>query len=110
MNNIIGPLLILPPLRLALAALCLLLPAIAGAQTSSGASTADTCAALIHLNLTEEAGGPARVTSARVVDVPGGLRRTESYPSGYSDGTSYQASKVVQYCDVTGYVAPQNKF
>jgi len=64
----------------------------------------------MHLNLTEVEGGPARVTSARIVDVPGGVRRTESYPSGYSDGTSYQASKIVKYCGVTGYVAPQNKF
>jgi feruloyl esterase len=50
------------------------------------------------------------ITSARIVDAPAGIRRTESYPSGYSDGTSHRSSEVRQYCDVTGYVAPQNKF
>jgi Tannase and feruloyl esterase len=62
------------------------------------------------LNLTEAQGGPARVNSARIVDVPGGIRRTESYPSGYSDGTSHRSSEIRQYCDVAGYVASQNKF
>jgi Tannase and feruloyl esterase len=99
-----------PPFRFRWAALCLILPAIAGAQTSSAASTPDTCTALMRLNLTDVQGGPARVTSARVVDVPSGIRRIESYPSGYSDGASHLSSEVRQYCDVTGYVAPQNKF
>ena len=99
MNGTIGRLQSAPPLRFASAALCLFLPAIAGAQTTSAASSADTCAALMHLNLTEAEGGPARVTSARIVGVPDGVRRKESYPSGYSDGTSYQTSKVVRYCD-----------
>ena len=64
----------------------------------------------MRLNLTDAPGGPALVTSARTVDAPGGIRRTESYPSGYSDGTSHRSSELRQYCDVTGYVAPQNKF
>jgi feruloyl esterase len=64
----------------------------------------------MRLNLTDAQGGPALVTSARIVDAPAGIRRTESYPSGYSDGTSHRSSEVRQYCDVTGYVAPQNKF
>jgi feruloyl esterase len=64
----------------------------------------------MRLNLADSPAGPALVTSARVVDVPGGLRRTETYPSGYSDGTSHRTSEIRQYCDVTGYVAPQNKF
>ena len=95
--------------RFGLASLCLVLPAIAGAQSSSTAG-ADTCAALMRLPLTDALGGPARITSARIVDVPGGIRRTESYPSGYADGISHRSSEIRQYCDVTGYVAPQNKF
>jgi Tannase and feruloyl esterase len=42
--------------------------------------------------------------------VPAGIRRTDSYPSGYSNGTNHRSSEVRQYCNVTGYVAPQNKF
>jgi hypothetical protein len=100
-----------PPFRLRWAAICLSLPAIAGAQSSYAGSTQDSCAALIRLNLNNDAqGGPAVVSSARIVDVPGGIRRTDSYPSGYSDGISHRSSEVRQYCDVTGYVAPQNKF
>ena len=111
MNKAIGRLNGVPRLfRFKWAALSLVLPAIAGAQSSSPASTEDSCAALIRLDLTQTPGGPALVTSSRIVDVPGGIRRTESYPSGYSDGTSYRSSEVRQYCDVTGYVAPQNKF
>ncbi|HEV2133932.1 MAG TPA: tannase/feruloyl esterase family alpha/beta hydrolase [Terracidiphilus sp.] len=96
----------------------LLLPAVAGAQNSSSTVSVDSCAALERLNLTDVPGGPAIVTSARMVDVPGGIRRTTSYPSGYtpeypsgySDGTSHRSSEIRQYCDVAGYAAPQNKF
>ena len=96
----------------------LLLPAVTGAQNSSPGVSSDSCAALVRLNLTDVPGGPAIVTSARIVDVPGGVSRTVSYPSGYSpaypsgysDGTSHRASEIHQYCDVTGYAAPQNKF
>lgn len=34
----------------------------------------------------------------------------DSYPSGFSDGQSHKSSDIRQYCDVTGYVAPQNRF
>lgn len=96
----------------------LLLPAVAGAQNSSSTVSMDSCAALERLDLTDAPGGPAIVTSARMVDVPGGVRRTTSYPSGYSpeypsgysDGASHRSSEVQQYCEVAGYAAPQNKF
>ena len=110
MNRTIGPLRAVPLFRFKWAALTLILPAIAGAQGTSAASTQDGCAELMRVNLTDALGGPALVASARLVDVPGGVRRTESYPSGYSDGTSYRSSEIRQYCDVTGYVAPQNRF
>ncbi len=111
MNKAIGRLSgVLRLFRFKWAALSLIVPAIAGAQSSSAASTQDSCAALMRLNLTDAQGGPALVTSSRIVDVPGGILRTESYPSGYSDGISYRSSDIRQYCDVTGYVAPQNRF
>ena len=94
------------PFRVAWTAVCLILPITARAQSSSS----DSCAALMRLNLMDVQGGPAHVISARVVDVPDGVQRTNPYPSGYSDGTSHRSSKIRQYCDVTGYAAPQNKF
>ena len=73
---------------------------------------AQKCAALTELNLENAPGGPAIITSARVVEVPvGGLEPPFFHPSGYASGAAAQfASKIKQYCDVTGYVAPQNKF
>ena len=71
---------------------------------------AQTCAALTRLDLKDAPGGPALVVSARLVDVPGGIRRTDSYPSGYGNVADQTPSRIQQYCDVTGYVAPQNKF
>jgi hypothetical protein len=61
--------------------LFLLLPTLLQAQS-------EACAGLTRLNLKEAEGGPAVILSARLVDVPGGLRRTSSYPSGFNDGTS----------------------
>src|ERR1700692_3649590 len=90
--------------------LCLVLPAIVEAQNSSKDMSSDSCAALMHLNLTDAQGGPAIVISSHIVDVPDGIHRTDPYPSGYSDGASHRSSEIRQYCDVTGYVAPQNKF
>jgi hypothetical protein len=98
------------PFRLAWTALCLILSTLAGAQSSSKGDGSDSCAALMRLNLMDVQGGPARIISARVVDVPDGIQRTNPYPSGYSDGTSLRSSEIRQYCDVTGYAAPQNKF
>ncbi len=70
------------------------------------------CAALAELNLEDAAGGPALITSAHLVDVPpNGLQPPFFHPSGYASSAAAQvASKIKQYCDVTGYVAPQNKF
>jgi len=70
------------------------------------------CAALAELNLEDAAGGPALITSAHLVDVPpNGLQPPFFHPSGYASSAVAQvASKIKQYCDVTGYVAPQNKF
>jgi feruloyl esterase len=67
------------------------------------------CAALTGFNLQSVPGGPAIIISAQVVDVPAsGLERFPQ--SGYAGPVAPGASAVHRYCDVTGYVAPQNKF
>jgi hypothetical protein len=75
---------------------------------------AQKCAVLTELNLEDTPGGPAIITSAHLVEVPiSGLEPPFFHPSGY--GASGAAatpivSNIKRYCDVTGYVAPQNKF
>lgn len=86
-----------------------------GAPQSSigGAQSADfqRCVALLGLNLEESEGGPAFVTAAQLVDVPAvGLERPVYGPSGYGRTDGPIPSRIHQYCYVTGYVAPQNKF
>ena len=106
------------PFRIArtgfMAALCLTLPAFVASQTSPNASLpnpeAQKCAALLNLNLENAPGGPAVITSAHLVDVPSsGLERWFLAPSGFGN-LANGSSRIKQYCDVTGYVAPQNKF
>src|SRR5260370_32098043 len=83
------------------------------ASTSVRSVDAQKCAALTGLNLEDAAGGPALITSAHLVEVPAsGLEPPFFHPSGYaaSGAAAQVASKIKQYCDVTGYVAPQNKF
>src|SRR5580704_5407273 len=72
---------------------------------------AQKCAALAELNLEVAPGGPAVITSAHLVEVPAsGLARWTLTPSGYASSAPNSPSPIHQYCDVTGYVAPQNKF
>jgi feruloyl esterase len=72
---------------------------------------AQACAALADLNLEDAPGGPALVTSVRLVEVPAtGLERWILTPSGYGGSAANGATRIHEYCDVTGYVAPQNKF
>jgi len=97
-----------------MAALCLTLPAFVAAQTSPNASSPNPetqkCAALLNFNLENAPGGPAVITSAHLVDAPStGLERWILAPSGFGS-VANGPSRVKQYCDVTGYVAPQNKF
>lgn len=69
------------------------------------------CAALIRLNLESVPGGPALITSARLVDVPaGGLEQWPVTSGGFGKMGAAITTKIRQYCDVMGYVAPQNKF
>jgi hypothetical protein len=94
--------------------LCLTESALAAAQGSPGAPPspdAQKCAALAELNLEVAPGGPAVITSAHLVEVPAsGLARWTLTPSGYAISAPNSPSPIHQYCDVTGYVAPQNKF
>ena len=94
--------------------LCLIAPIFAAAQSKPSAPTepeAQNCAALADLNLEDAPGGPALITSARLVDVPpSGLEQWLVIPSGYGSTSSQIATRIHQYCEVAGYVAPQNKF
>ena len=98
-----------------LALSCLIVSTFAAAQNVSTAPPtspeAQNCTALSNFNLESVPGGPAIVTSARFVDVPtSGLEQWFVIPSGYGSTSSRIAANIHQYCEVAGYVAPQNKF
>jgi hypothetical protein len=76
---------------------------------TTNAPSEQSCAALSSLDLQTLPGGPAIITSAQVMDVPPeGLGHVGQ--SGYSGTAARRPSPIHRYCDVTGYVAPQNKF
>src|SRR6516164_2211209 len=89
-------------------------PTLAAAQNAPGApsgSEAQKCVALMQLNLEISPGGPALITSARLVEAPAdGLERPSYGGAGFGAILAQNSSRIRQYCDVTGYVAPQNKF
>jgi hypothetical protein len=95
-------------------ALCLTQSALAAPQNPPPAPpdpNLQNCAALTGLNLEAAPGGPAIITSARLVEVPAtGLERWILTPSGFGSSAANGAGRIHEYCDVTGYVAPQNKF
>ena len=68
-----------------------------GPQTATSLSDAQRCAALGRMDLDDLPDAPTRITSARLVDVG-------------PDLGPLSASPIEQYCQVLGYVAPQNKF
>jgi hypothetical protein len=68
------------------------------AATQPGAATdAQRCAALTGADFDDLPEAPTRISSARLVDVGPGMG-------------VLSASPIKQYCQVLGYVAPQNKF
>ena len=86
-------------------------PAALPRSTWAPSVDAQKCAALTKLNLEDAPGGPALITSAHIVEVPAsGLEPPFFHPSGYTSAAAQSTTKIKQYCDVTGYVAPQNKF
>lgn len=85
--------------------------AIAAAQSELATRGDDdqNCTALREFNLETAQGGPAIITSAQVVEAPAsGLEHFAQ--SGYAGPVGRRAIAIRRYCDVTGYVAPQNKF
>ena len=80
------------------------------AQVSSTGAPPDSnavrCSALARLNLQSLREAPSRVLTARLVEVPA------PPPTGapQSAAAILAASPIKQYCQVIGYVAPQNKF
>ena len=94
--------------------LCLIITSLAAAQNAPvvpPGPEAQKCAGLLTLNLEEARGGPALITSARLVDVPAsGLEQWPITTSGYGKMGVPITTQIGQYCDVIGYVAPQNKF
>lgn len=98
-----------------LLALCVGLPSSVAGQNTPGTRPSSTkgqnCAALSNFNLEQAPGGPALITSARLVAAPPtGLERWILTPSGFASGEGKGVGQIREYCDVTGYVAPQNKF
>ena len=88
-------------------------PALAAQDARVEPQTQDTqqCDAPAKLNLEAIPGGPAVITSAHIIEVPAtGLEHFIFTQSGYGSLTPERASRIHQYCNVTGYVAPQNKF
>ena len=67
---------------------------------------ADRCQALLRTDFGGIPEAPTRVTSARIVDVP----PAEPKMPPTSGPALLAASAIKQYCQVLGYVAPQNKF
>ena len=61
-------------------------------------SDGERCVALASADFERLPDAPTRIASARIVDVPPG------------DTDILTASPIKQYCQVVGYVAPQNKF
>ena len=79
------------------------------ASLAEGSHLAERCAALTVLSLQGAAGGPAIVLSAELVEVPAsGLEHFVQ--SGYAGPGATRSLAIRHYCDVRGYVAPQNKF
>ena len=88
-------------------------PALAAQDARVEPQIQDTqkCDAPAKLNLEAIPGGPAVITSAHIIEVPAtGLEHFIFTQSGYGSLTPERASRIHQYCNVTGYVAPQNKF
>ena len=93
------------PLKLLLPLLSvLLLPVAALAQTEMAADKA--CAALTSAGFEGIVGAPTRIVSARLQDVPAQGLAQPPGPMTFPLG----ASPVKQFCQVSGYVAPQNAF
>ena len=73
----------------------------AGQTTAAPGSDRERCVALASADFEGLPDAPTRIASARIVDVP---------PGDPQSAGVLAASPIKQYCQVVGYVAPQNKF
>jgi hypothetical protein len=88
-------------------------PALAAQDARVEPQTQETqkCDALAEINLEATPGAPAVITSPHIIEVPAtGLEYFVGTQSGYGSLTPERSSRIREYCNVTGYVAPQNKF
>jgi tannase/feruloyl esterase len=92
------------PVVLALECLALMFVGAASAQSSDPAAAA--CASLSQVDFEGIRDAPTRITSARLTEVASGEFENPFWMSSTPAGSS----RIKQYCRVTGYVAPQNKF
>lgn len=74
--------------------------------SQAGGTDAQRCAALASMDFGRLPDAPTRIASARLVDVP--PPDPKALPG--TPTAVLAASPVKQYCQVLGYVAPQNKF
>jgi hypothetical protein len=82
------------------------LAAIASAQQGGSPSLHSRCSSLQFIDLEGLPGSPTRIVSARLVQVPAeGLKQPAR---GMTQPINRHAVK--EYCEVKGYVAPQNQF
>src|SRR6516164_864395 len=86
------------------------LPSLAAAQSEVPGPETQKCAALTTLNLEGTPGGPAVITSARLVDVPtSGLEQWFVIPSGYGSTSTRIAGNMPQYSELAVYVARRTR-
>ena len=95
----------------AIALTCSLTPgrpraAVAPQQNATPGTDAQRCEALLQTDFGGIPGAPTRVVSARLVDVPPADPKLPPTAAA----ALLAASPIKQYCQVLGYVAPQNKF
>jgi hypothetical protein len=76
------------------------------AASQQSSSDAERCAALAAADFEGLPGAPTRISSARLADVP----PADPKAPPTSAAALLASSPIEQYCQVLGYVAPQNKF
>jgi hypothetical protein len=79
---------------------------VTASQVAADPSVAQKCAALGQASFEDVPGAPAKILSSRLMNVAEG----EFQNSLLMTAAPAKANQIKQYCQVTGYVAPQNKF
>jgi hypothetical protein len=81
-------------------------PPSTSSEASADPSVAQRCAALNQANFEDVPGAPAKIFSSHMMNVTEG----EFENALFMMSAPAKASRIKQYCQVTGYVPPQNKF